>query len=120
MTSETISRTSEALEHDRGRTLIYRCWTKNIIKKLIYYYYDYSIEKEEVAAGAMRAQVALLIQSTRIWSNNLVDADFGESLCTRHFHVATGLLLLFFSLDVPVVYMLPLLCVLCPFYVTTV
>lgn len=71
MTSETISRTSEALEHDRGRTLIYRCWTKNILKKLIYYYDDYSIEKEEVAAGAMRAQVALLIQSTRIWSNNL-------------------------------------------------
>lgn len=72
MTSETISRTFEALEHDRGRTLIYRCWTKNIIKKLIYYYdYDYSIEKEKVAAGVMRAQVALLIQSTRIWSSNL-------------------------------------------------
>lgn len=74
MTSETISRTSEALEHDRGRTLIYRCWTKNIIKKLIYDYYDYydySIEKEKVAAGVMRAQVALLIQSTRIWSSNL-------------------------------------------------
>lgn len=65
MTSETISRTSEALEHDRGRTLIYRCWSKKIIKKLIYF--TNSIEKVKVAAGAMRAQVALLIQSTRIW-----------------------------------------------------
>lgn len=76
--------------------------------------------KRGSCSGVMRAQVALLIQSTRIWYSSLIDADFGESLCTQHFHVATGLLLLFFSLDVPVVYMLPLLCVLCPFYVTTV
>lgn len=69
-------------------------------------------------SGVVRAQVSLLIQSTRIWHNNLIDIDFGESFCTRHFLCCCMIFAsVLISVDVPLVYMLPLLYVLCPFCV---